>query len=259
MLEASGQAVGRLVAEVAHSHGLVRPPIIAVGGGAGGLGRDVAARLGVPCTVPPGAEVISSIGDALSLVRAARERTIVDPTAADIDQLVAEVEEEAVRVGAGPATLDVRVEYVADRHALRAVATGAVGLESGARPGRSPVSAEVIDARATELGAERPTPVGGFWVARRDAHVVVFDRFGDVIIDTPGEVIAASAGRPPNRDDVAAAVDRHARHLGPIKVSASVWVVRGVRVTELGSGELVDAALSLAGDDSEAAIVVGRG
>jgi hypothetical protein len=87
----------------------------------------------------------------------------------------------------------------------------------------------------------------------------VFDRFGDVIIDTPGEVISASAGGPPNRDEVAAAVDRHARHLGPIKVSASVWVVRGVRVTELGSGELVDAALSLAGDDSEAAIVVGRG
>ena len=41
---------------------------------------------------PADAEIISSIGDALSLVRAARERSVVEPTAADVDALIAEVE-----------------------------------------------------------------------------------------------------------------------------------------------------------------------
>jgi hypothetical protein len=42
-------------------------------------------------------------------------------------------------------------------------------------------------------------------------------------------------------------------------VTPSVWVLRGTRLTELGSGELVDAALGLAGQDPEVVIVVGRG
>ena len=137
--------------------------------------RSVAARVVSAATSParlgvssawcrPDAEVISSIGDALSLVRAARSgRSSIRPPPTSTSS-VAEVEEEAMRVGAGPASLDVRVEYVADRHTLRAVATGSVGLESGARPGRAPASAEVIAARAADLGGEAPTRVGGFWV-----------------------------------------------------------------------------------------------
>ena len=49
--------------------------------------RAVAARSGSSAIVPPDAEVISSIGDALSLVRARAEITIEDPTPADFDAL----------------------------------------------------------------------------------------------------------------------------------------------------------------------------
>ena len=59
-------------------HGRARssPSIVGVGGGAGGLARHVAAMLGWPLVIPEHAEVISSIGDALSLLRAERERTV---------------------------------------------------------------------------------------------------------------------------------------------------------------------------------------
>jgi N-methylhydantoinase A/oxoprolinase/acetone carboxylase beta subunit len=258
MLEASGNAVAQLVGAVAHDHDIGALQIVAVGGGAGGLGRHVAALLGVPCTIPPDAEVISSVGDALSLVRAARERTIADPTAADVDALVADVEDEAVAAGAGPATIEVRIEYVADRKALRAVATGSIGLEAGALPGRSPLTEPEIQARATEQGFAGAAPAGAFWVATRDEKVLVLDRFGDVVVDTEGEVVRAGAAGVA-RDEIGAAIDRRTRTVGPMSVTPSAWVLRGTRLTELGSGTLVDAVVDLAGSDPDAAVVVGRG
>ncbi len=258
MLEASGNAVAQLVGAVAHDHDLGSLRIVAVGGGAGGLGRHVASLLGIECTIPPDAEVISSVGDALSLVRAARERTIEDPTAADVDALVADVEQEAVAAGAGPATIEVRIEYVADRKALRAVATGSIGLEAGALPGRSALDETAVAARAAEQGFAGVVAAGAFWVAERDGKVVVLDRFGDVVVDTAGEVLRAeSAGVA--RDEVGSAIERWTRNVGPMSVTPSVWVLRGTRLTELGSGTLVDAVVDLAGSDPGVAVVVGRG
>ena len=49
---------------------------------------------------PTGAEVISSIGDALSLVRAERERTVAAIDAADLRRLAGEVEAEVLAAGA---------------------------------------------------------------------------------------------------------------------------------------------------------------
>ena len=140
MLYASTSAIGELVGQVMHDHEMTKATIVAVGGGAGGLGRAVAEQLGLECVVPPNAEVISSVGDALSMVRAAREITIEDPTPADFDALGASVEQEAIESGAAPSTLDLRIDYVAERHTLRAVATGAIGLTAGATLGRQPLS-----------------------------------------------------------------------------------------------------------------------
>jgi hypothetical protein len=232
---------------------------MAVGGGAGGLGRHVAAMLGLECVVPPGAEVISSIGDALSLVRAARERSVVDPTAEDVDALIAEVELEAISAGAGPATIEVRVEYLGDRKALRAVATGSIGLEAGAVPGRRPADASTIATRAKDHGCDAARELGVFWIAQGKDNVVIFDRFGDVVVAATGTVVEANgAGGRSLRDAVAEAVDQHTRAVGPMRVGPSVWVVRPMRVTELASGDLVDASVALADAGEVSAIVVGR-
>ncbi len=104
-------------------------------------GRAVAQAMGLDIVVPAKAEVISAVGDALSLVRAERERTFDKPSPADIERLVTEVEGEAIAAGASASSIDVRVEHLAERSAVRVVVTGAVGLSSGAMPGRQPATA----------------------------------------------------------------------------------------------------------------------
>jgi N-methylhydantoinase A len=89
MLQASTQAIGDLVTAVIADHHLEHPTLVAVGGGAGALGRAVANGMGLEIVVPERAEVISAIGDALSLIRAERERTIAQPTTAETDRLIA--------------------------------------------------------------------------------------------------------------------------------------------------------------------------
>lgn len=281
MLDASGHAVADLIDAVARDGKLSAPTIVAVGGGAGGLGRHVAAMLGLRCYVPEGAEVISSIGDALSLVRAERERSVVTPTAADSAALAAEAEAECVAAGAAAASVDVRVDYEADRSTLRAVATGAVGLEAGALPGRPPID----EREAGEVAAERelppPVAVGAFWLAgagvdreallvssgaagangasHAELHpgpVAVFDRFGDVVaVGTGGAVLLGTAGAG---DAARALARRLTRRMGPMTVRPTVWLVHGSRLVAGGGDEPVDAALALARDDEPAAVVVLR-
>jgi N-methylhydantoinase A/oxoprolinase/acetone carboxylase beta subunit len=259
MLEASAGAVAQLVGDVMHDHAMVNATIVAVGGGAGGLGRYVADRLGLECVVPPDAEVISSVGDALSMVRAAREITIDDPTPADFDALGAEAEQEAVASGASPATLDVRIEYAADRRTLRAVATGAIGLATGALHGRPPLSREEIGNLLRSDPAELE-PVGSYWLFRAGSRVRVLDRFGDPALDVEGEIVRPPTGPPAFDsvvDELRAAVRRRARQLGPAQIDPGVWVVSDTRLAELPSADpqLAAAALSAPG----AVAIVGRG
>ena len=95
--------------------------------------------LGLDCLVPDGAEVISSIGDALSLVRAERELAARAPTPEAVASCSPrEAREAAIAAGAAPASIDVRIEHSPERAALRAIATGAVGLHAGALPGTRP-------------------------------------------------------------------------------------------------------------------------
>lgn len=238
MLYASTSAIGELVGQVMHDHEMTKATIVAVGGGAGGLGRAVAARLGLECVVPPNAEVISSVGDALSMVRAAREITIEDPTPADFDALGASVEQEAIESGAAPSTLDLRIDYVAERHTLRAVATGAIGLTAGATLGRQPLSRAEIEAVLGDLDPGAIEPVGAYWLGRGDDRVVVLDRFGDPALDVTGETIA---GGPDAGDalraDLTDAVRRRGRNLGPTRIEPGVWVVSGTRLAELPSAD----------------------
>ncbi|MGE0879451.1 MAG: hydantoinase/oxoprolinase family protein [Acidimicrobiia bacterium] len=243
MLEASGYAVAELIEAVAKEHELKRPVIVAVGGGAGGLGRHVAAMLRLECQVPDGAEVISSLGDALSLVRAERERTMSsDPTL--IRELIAEVEAECLAAGASPASLDVRVEEVPEKSTVRAVATGAIGLASGAVPGREPVPTADIERAAG--GAVRAA--GAFFVAEQAGVVTVVDRFGDVATRVNGETVENLAG-------IEAAIERHSRHRGPVVQRATVWVIDGAHVIELSAS---DSAVAAAGLDHDL-VIVGRG
>ncbi len=236
MIQASTETLADLVTAVAAQHRLTQPTLIAVGGGASVLGRPLAGTLGLDCQIPPGAEVISSMGDALSLVRAERERTVSRPTRADDDTLIAEVEAEALAAGASPTSLQVQVNHITDRGAIRAVAVGALALGSGVVPGRPPLSREaIIDVARATGGSEQVDLVGRFWLSSLDGRVLIFDRFGDPTLDVRGEAILVngSAGEGALEATIGSVVSRHVRSVGPIRAQPTTWVIQDDRIREL--------------------------
>ena len=262
MITATTDLLGDLVTAVAKQHQLVQPKLVAVGGGAGGVGRALARALGYPVIVPPAAEVISSVGDALSLVRVERERTFASDEGADVASLVADVEAEAVAAGAAPASLDVQVQQLPSKGAVRVVATGAVALASGLVPGRAPAGPEEAAAAAAERGFPAPEPVGSYWFSRHPdgERALLLDRFGDVVLDVNGETAAVPATGAEAAALVARLVAGHVRHMGPVTINPTVWLVSGHRLRELSESEQADLPCQLpAGDDGVGAmIIVGR-
>jgi N-methylhydantoinase A len=248
MMTASGEAVAELVLAVTKTNSLRDPSIAAVGGGAGGLGRHVATMLGLRCVVPDGAEVISSIGDALSLIRTERERTVEHVDAALLRAMAAEVEAEAIAAGAAPGSLDVRVEEQPETGTVRAIAVGAVGLSTGARPGREAATESEVRAATMPFGGGEVRKAGSWWLATRPGdHLVVLDRFAEPTHEITGEIV----------DDVsslAKVVERRTRYRGPVTLRPSIWVIDGNRVAELSSGDVVAAATALATATSAAPV-----
>jgi len=229
MLNACAQTLGDLVTSVIASQRLERPVLVAVGGGAGALGRVLAQAMGLELVIPPHAEVISAVGDALSLVRAEAERSISAGDEAALTALIEEAEAEAVAAGAAGADLDVRVEQLSDRGAVRVTVTGAVALETGAVPGREAATADELTASAAERGHAAPVLRGFFWVAEGPDRVAVWDRYGDLVLDVAGEVVS---------DDVPAAVARRSRRIGPMTVPPDAWLLAGPRAVQLDAGTL---------------------
>jgi hypothetical protein len=261
MLQASVQAVGDLVDAVTKAHHLEGPTVVAVGGGAGALGRAVAGAMNLEIVVPERAEVISAIGDALSLIRAEREQTFERPTAADTQALIADVEDEAIRAGAAASSLDVRVEHIAERGAVRVTVTGAVGLNSGALPGRAPATEQALRDVAARRNYDSLSRFGQYWLARTsrgDDRVAVFDVYGDLVIDVRGETLDASTG------DIAAieaALERRTRRVGPVTIDPDVWIVGGARflqATDTHATAVREAAQTLTGAGEATTIIIGR-
>lgn len=236
MLQACAQTLGDLVTSVIASQRLENPVLVAVGGGAGALGKVLADAMGLELVVPPHAEVISAVGDALSLVRAEAERPVVD----DLDALIAEVEAEAVAAGASGADLDVRVEQLGDRGGVRVTVTGAVALETGAVPGRAAVAVDEIG--FAERGYPAPALRGDFWFAEQPDRVAVWDRYGDLVLDVTGEVVTS---------DLEAAVARRTRRIGPMASPPDAWLLSGSRAVQL------DVA-TLSGIPDQGLLVIGR-
>jgi len=263
MLVASGAVIADLVSAVIAEHELCDPTLVAVGGGAGGLGRYVATMLGLDCLVPDGAEVISSIGDALSLVRAERELATRAPTPAAIQTLTAQARDAAIAAGATHGSIDVRIEHSPDRAALRAIATGAVGLHAGALPGRPPIDttrATEILSRARCHGA--PQPVGSFWLGQVNSgsdRVLVLDRFGDAVVDVAADLIDIDTGSSSAFTSVRSAVARNTRRLGPVTLLPTIWVIHADSLVEIATGDVAATAEALAADsDGPCVILVSR-
>jgi N-methylhydantoinase A/oxoprolinase/acetone carboxylase beta subunit len=102
--------------------------LIGEGGGAASLVPYTAERTGLRHEISKDAEVISSIGVALALVRDVVERIIPHPQPEDLQAIRREAIAAVVRLGADAKTVDVTVEIDRQTSRVRAIAMGAAEM-----------------------------------------------------------------------------------------------------------------------------------
>lgn len=104
--------------------------LVGVGGGAAALVPYFSKKTGVKYRIPDDAEVISSIGVALSMVRDVVERIVPNPTKDDIRTIKNEALNKAVEPGATPDSVDVHVEIDQQTNKITAIATGSTEVKT---------------------------------------------------------------------------------------------------------------------------------
>ncbi len=135
--------------------------LIGEGGGAASLLPHVSARTGLQHEISPDAEVISSIGVALALVREVVERIIPHPQPDDLLAIRKEALEAVVRLGADAASVDVTVDIDQQTHRVRATAMGAAEMHvKDAGGGIGEREARALAARSLGTGIDEVVLAG---------------------------------------------------------------------------------------------------
>jgi N-methylhydantoinase A/oxoprolinase/acetone carboxylase beta subunit len=195
LLDRAAEQVAAAVRALCVEYRLDRKDLDLVGGGGGAaaLGPAVAAKVGARWSLADHAEVISSIGVAMAMVREEAEKTLDNPGPEDVAQLAALVEARAISSGAEPASVQVFTEALPEKGGIRAVAIGNVGLDAG---GEHEIGAE----EALAVAARRvQAPPGKLLAAGQTGHYFVFapparkgwpwaKRFPVVVVDRHGGV-----------------------------------------------------------------------
>jgi N-methylhydantoinase A/oxoprolinase/acetone carboxylase beta subunit len=104
--------------------------LVGCGGGAAALIPFTSQIMGLKYSIPQNAEVISSIGVALAMVRDVVERVIPNPTTRDITEIKHEAEMMAINSGAVPDSIEVHIEIDAQTQKVTAIALGSTEVQT---------------------------------------------------------------------------------------------------------------------------------
>lgn len=131
ILEISCRKIEKQVNELIAEYHLDRATVELVGGGGGAASLVFFAgqMMNLPARLARKAEVISTIGVALAMVRDTVERNIVDPSPEQILQVRQAAAEAVIKIGAVPETVEVQVEVDTRRNLVRATAFGTTELK----------------------------------------------------------------------------------------------------------------------------------
>ncbi|WP_394993055.1 hydantoinase/oxoprolinase family protein [Emticicia sp.] len=131
ILEISCRKVAKQLDELIEEYHLDRNTVELIGGGGGAasLVLFTGKLMNLPARLAKKAEVISTIGVALAMVRDTIERNIVEPTPEDILSVRKEAAEAVIKIGAVPETVEVQVEVDTRRNLVRATAFGTTELK----------------------------------------------------------------------------------------------------------------------------------
>ncbi len=211
-------AVGKIIPTIerlVEEYGLDQDQVILVGGGGGAsaLIPHAAGMLGLEYRIARNAEVISSIGVALAMVRDSVERVMPNPRPEDLLAIRAEAREAAIRAGAHPGTVQVHIEVNPQTQRVRATAWGATEMRArdllhalGEDEARE-IAATSLKATAAEVRLAGQTnghyvfasdvTERSLWVFRNTRHPVrVVDRGGFIKVQRADALISqTTAGR----------------------------------------------------------------
>lgn len=124
------------------------------GGGAAAVVPHLAKTLDHTYHLANNGAVISTIGVALAMVRDMVERSVTNPTDADIIAVRREAEAKAIESGAAPGTVEVTVEVDPQRNVVRAIAVGATELRSKNLSAQKLSDTELLNVVAKNLAVD---------------------------------------------------------------------------------------------------------
>jgi len=126
ILQKAYEKIFPVIEEFAAKYRLERDQItlVGVGGGAAALIPYTAKSMDLSYRIPQYAEVISSIGVALAMIRDVVERVIPYPTTEDISRIKKEAAALAIKNGAVPDTVEVHIEIDPQTSRVSAIALG---------------------------------------------------------------------------------------------------------------------------------------
>ncbi|MDQ2747846.1 MAG: hydantoinase/oxoprolinase, partial [Acidobacteriota bacterium] len=181
VLEISCRKVEKQIEELIVEYNLDRQTVELIGGGGGAasLIPFTGTLMSLPARLAKKAEVISTIGVALAMVRDTIERNLSNPTPEQILQVRREASEAVVKIGAVPESVEVQIEVDTRRSIVRATAFGTTELkkdDESANVGGIE-NAEIAAARSLKTDAVNivlTTETGGFYVFTQEIATKTF-------------------------------------------------------------------------------------
>jgi hypothetical protein len=252
--------------------------LVGCGGGAGALIPFTANRMNIRYQIPDNADVISSIGVALAMVRDVVERVIPTPSEDDIAKIRREAIESAIRLGAEPSGVEVVIEIDSVKQRVRATAIGATELKTESlMKDCTEEEARKIAADSMGLSEENLTLNGkttGMYVFTADVHekkrfgtslrspVRIIDKKGFIKLQHSDSFYAEFTVSEAD-EKIVPLWEKHTTYRGDVPMSPDLFLVVGSHVIEISNIVYKEQISSIANaqlvglPDNEEILVVG--
>ena len=271
VLEISCKKVEKQIEELILEYNLDRATVELIGGGGGAasLIPFTGTLMNLPARLAKKAEVISTIGVALAMVRDTVERNITNPTPEQILQVRREAAEAVIKIGALPESVEVQIEVDTRRNLVRATAFGTTELkkdDNSANVGgfegalQSAARSLKVDKSAVKLAAE----IGGFYVFTNEVLTKTFfglftnKRLAVRVVDKTGVVRLQRSNakiQPTNVDNISREIESVINKLTDFgdagRALPDINLLVGARIINLSGLAELEQAVALAKTELE--------